>query len=278
LRSINSSIIALIPKKNNPETVDDYRPISLLNYSLKCITKLLSTRLQLVILQLVHKNQYGFIKGRTIQDCLAWVFQSSHLCHKSKKEVVILKLYFEKAFDKLEHQVNLEVLKAKRFSEKWTNWIHNILSTGSSSVLLNGVLGKSFNCLRGVRQGDPLCPLLSVLVADLLQSIVNRAWHNETLNHPKSNEFGGDFPIIQYVDDTLLILLGDARTLFNLKGLLRPFSDSTGLHVNFDKSFLVPINMTDDRASHLARTFGCKVGSMPFIYLGLPLGTTKPTI
>jgi hypothetical protein len=56
LRSINSSIIALIPKKNNPEIVDDYRPISLLNYSLKCITKLLSTRLQLVILQLVHKN------------------------------------------------------------------------------------------------------------------------------------------------------------------------------------------------------------------------------
>ena len=74
LRRINSSFIALIPKKDNPETVDDFRPISLLNYTLKCITKLLSTRLQSVILQLVHQNQYGFIKGRTIQDCLAWAF------------------------------------------------------------------------------------------------------------------------------------------------------------------------------------------------------------
>jgi len=72
--SINSSFIALIPKKENPEHVDDYRPISLLNYSLKCITKTLSSRLQKVILQLVHTNQYGFIKGRTIQDCLAWSF------------------------------------------------------------------------------------------------------------------------------------------------------------------------------------------------------------
>lgn len=55
-------------------------------------------------------------------------------------------------------------------------------------------------------------------------------------------------------------------------------SVATGLHVNFSKSFLVPINMSDDRASHLANTFGCKVGSMPFSYLGLPLGTTKPSL
>jgi hypothetical protein len=74
LRSINSSVIALIPKKDNPENVNDFRPISLLNYSLKAITKILSVRLQKVILQLVHTNQYGFIKGRTIQDYLAWSF------------------------------------------------------------------------------------------------------------------------------------------------------------------------------------------------------------
>lgn len=57
LRSISTSLIALLPKKDNPETMDDFRPISLLNYTL-CITKLLSSRLQSIILQLVHKNQY----------------------------------------------------------------------------------------------------------------------------------------------------------------------------------------------------------------------------
>lgn len=178
----------------------------------------------------------------------------------------------------MKHQAILQVLRSKGFSEKWISWINNLLSSTSSSALLNGIPGNPFNCLRGVKQGNPLSHLLFVLAADLLQSIVNKAWQARILKHPLADDFGGDFPIVQYTDDTLLILPGDARTLFNLKGLLRSFSDSTGLHVNFEKSFLVPINMSATRATHLARTFGCSVGDMPFTYLGLPLGTTKPTI
>ena len=156
----------------------------------------------------------------------------------------------------------MQILKYKGFSSRWISWIQNILGSGTSSVLLNGIPGKGFECKRGVRQGDPLSPLLFVLAADLLQSVVNKAWQMGILKHPLSDTFGGDFPIVQYADDTLLILPGDARTLFNLKCLLRSFSDSSGLHVNFGKSFLVPINLTDEKAIHLARTFGYSIGTM----------------
>jgi hypothetical protein len=80
LQAINNSFITLIPKVNSPTSVNDFRPISLLNYVVKIITKLMGDILQSVIIPLVHQNQYGFIKCRTIQDCLAWAFEYIHQC------------------------------------------------------------------------------------------------------------------------------------------------------------------------------------------------------
>ena len=67
-----------------------------------------------------------------------------------------------------------------------------------------------------------------------------------------------------------------ARQLFFLKSLLSSFADSTGLKVNYKKTQMLPINVTPEKMQHLAQTFGCAIGSLPFTYLGLPMGTTKP--
>ena len=72
LECLNNSLITLVPKKLSPEVVGDFRPISLTNTCLKFLTKLLANRLQKVILRCIHRNQYGFLRCRSIQDCLAW--------------------------------------------------------------------------------------------------------------------------------------------------------------------------------------------------------------
>jgi hypothetical protein len=118
LDSINTAYITLIPKKSIPMDMNDYRPISLVSLPLKFITKFMANWLQKDIIPILHQNQYGFIKTRNIQDCIAWAFEYLHICHLSKKPIIILKIDFEKAFDKVEYPAILAVLQAKGFEPK----------------------------------------------------------------------------------------------------------------------------------------------------------------
>lgn len=175
------SLLLLIPKIHSPETASDFRPITLLNCCLKIITKLLANRLQKVILRIVHRNPYGLLKGRTIQYYLACAFEFIHQC---LGEIIVLKLDFAKAFDMIEHEPMIDIMKHMGFDEKWLGWIKCIFSSRKSFVLLNGTPSRQFVCNRGVRQGDPLWPLIFVLAADLFQSVINKELMNDWIKLP----------------------------------------------------------------------------------------------
>lgn len=195
LESLNEGFITPIPKIHLPETPNDFRPITLLNCCLRVITKLLANRLQKVILGIVHKNQYGFLKGKTIHDCLAWSFEFLHQCQTSRKEICLLKLDFAKAFDTIEHKPMMEIMKHMGFDERWLGWMESIFSSGKSSILLNGMPGRKFICKRGVRQGDPLSPLIFVLAADLLQAAINDALAAGLISLPLPTRCQ-DYPVV----------------------------------------------------------------------------------
>lgn len=93
------------------------------------------------------------------------------------------------------------------------------------------------------------------------------------LVHPLGSDFGGDFRIIQYEDDTLIILLAKPDQLLNLQAIFSDFASSMGLKVNFSKSSMIPINVDPKKATLLA-----EIGSLLFTYLGLPVGMTRPAV
>ena len=78
--------------------------------------------------------------------------------------------------------------------------------------------------------------------------------------------------------DTFVIMEAYPSQMLFLKFLLQNFSTFTCLKVNFAKSMLLPINLEEDGTAQLAQLFGCVVGTLPFTYLGLPLGWTKPEV
>ena len=84
--------------------------------------------------------------------------------------MALLNLDFAKAFDTIEHEPMMNNMKHMGFDEKWLGWMNSIYGSGVSSVLLNGCPGRKFKCKCEVHQGDPLSPLIFVLVADLLQA------------------------------------------------------------------------------------------------------------
>ena len=117
-----------------------------------------------------------------------------------------------------------------------------------------------------------------MLAADLLQTILNKAMHLGLVTSPLQVESCPDFPIVQYADDTLVILQADAKQLHCLKALLNTFADATGLKVNYNKSSMIPINVPEEKMEILINTFHCKKESFPIKYLGAPLGLHKPML
>jgi hypothetical protein len=87
-----------------------------------------------------------------------------------------------------------------------------------------------------------------------------------------------DFPVIQYADDTIVVMEACPTQVTILKNMINLFAEATGLTVNFQKSNMIPINCSDEVAVNLAGILECQIATMPFTYLGLPLGTTKPTV
>lgn len=88
-----------------------------------------------------------------------------------------------------------------------------------------------------------MSPLLFVLAAELLQILINKATAMNLLKAPIPQPTE-DFPIVQYADDTLMIMQADARQLVFLKALLHSFAESTSLKVNYRKSQMLPINVS----------------------------------
>lgn len=172
---LNTAFITLLPKKSDAEHAKDFRPISLIYSFAKLIMKILANRLASQLNDMVSKNQSAFIKGRFIQDNFMMVQQTSRFLHAQKQPRIMLKLDISKAFDSVSWPFLMEVLECLGFGGVWRDMLSGLLATSSTRILLNGIPGESITHRRGLRQGDPLSPMLFILVMDTLNLLISEA-------------------------------------------------------------------------------------------------------
>jgi hypothetical protein len=103
-------------------------------------------------------TQTTFISGRNILQGVVILHETIHEIKRKKEKGVILKLDFEKAYDKVSWPFLLKVLERKQFPKKWIDWIHKVISGGRVGIKINGESREKFRTYNGVRQGDPLSP------------------------------------------------------------------------------------------------------------------------
>lgn len=82
-------------------------------------------------------------------------------------------------------------------------------------------------------------------------------------------------PVLQYADDTILLIRADQNSVLHLKMTLDSFSACTGLVINYSKSTTTPLHIDDGNLQSFISLLGCSMGQFPQTYLGLPLSNVK---
>jgi len=143
--------------------------------------------------------------------------------HKQKTPALFMKLDIQKAFDTINWSYLLEVLQALGFGPRWLEWISILFRTATSTVLLNGQRGPNFSHSRGVRQGDPLSPMLFILAIDPLQRLLELATQHGILSPlPPA---AARWRISMYADDAAIFLNPIKEDLEATKMVLQAFGN-----------------------------------------------------
>jgi hypothetical protein len=166
VKSINSTFISLIPKIQGAKEIKDFHPISLVDGVYKIISKVLSNKMRRVMARIISKPQNAFVKERQILDSVLIANECLDSRLKSEDPGVLCKLDMEKAYDHVDWNFLLYLLRRCGLGEKWCLWIKHYISPARFLVLINGVPSGFFGSSRGVCQDDPLSPFLFVLVME----------------------------------------------------------------------------------------------------------------
>ncbi|GJT38145.1 RNA-directed DNA polymerase, eukaryota [Tanacetum coccineum] len=238
----NSSFIALILEVSDANMVKDFRPISLIGSIYKIIAKILANRLVGVLGDIVNEVQSAFIVERQILDGPFIINEVMQWCSSKKKQAVIFKVDFEKAYDSVRWDFLDDVLTKFGFGNKWRVWIQSCLRSSRGSIIINGSPTEEFQFFKGLKQGDPLAHFLFILIMESLhlsfQRVVDADMFTGIKLSPSLN-----LSHMFYADDVVFV---------------GQWCD--GVYVE------------DMKVKHAASKLGCLILNTPFTYLGTKVG------
>jgi hypothetical protein len=198
----------------------------------KIIAKVLANRLKKVLEKVISKSQSAFVKGRQILDTILIANECLDSRLRSGEPRVMCKMDLEKAYDHINWDFLLYVLRRCGFGGKWCSWIAYCISFVRFSVLVNGSSNGFFSSSRGLRQGDPLSPLLFVFVMEALSRMISTVVSGGLLEGFIVGN--ATFSHLLFVDDTLIFCNARPSQLRYLRSFFLLFEVASVLKVNLE--------------------------------------------
>jgi hypothetical protein len=229
-------VITLIPKSGKDlRFLQNWRPISLLNTDYKILAKLLALRLQPILPDIINGDQSAYIKGRNITDNIRLVWDVIDVTALTKKQLFILFIDFEKAFDTVSHEYLFKCLEHSNFGV-FTNYVKLLYNDAQSCVSNRGYHSNYFHLSRGVRQGDPLSALLFIFILESFAITLRKD------NKVKGFQFNNIVKKIFLYADDMSLLARDRASCEQCFLLLQEFELASGLKLNMSKTEGFSIN------------------------------------
>jgi hypothetical protein len=170
------------------------------------------------------------------------------------------------------------VLEAFGFIPLFCTWMNNIVHSVKLSISINGKQEGYFDCSRGVRQGDPLSSLLFCLAEEVLSIGLSKLVSDGHLKLLKGTRTTSIPSHILHADDVMLFCKGTASNIQVISSFFARYAQISGQLINPQKSPLFAGSMTASRLNSIANSLGFSIGTLPFLYLGVPILKGKPKV
>ncbi|KAJ4802650.1 RNA-directed DNA polymerase (reverse transcriptase)-related family protein [Rhynchospora pubera] len=272
------SNVVLIPKKEDPKEVTDYRPISVCNLVYKVISKLLSARMRCLMSRLVGCNQCAFVPGRVISDNILLLREIMHSFAKStfREQAFCFKCDLSKAFDRMEWHFVVRVLQLYGFPPIFVSWIMSCVTSASFALVINGAADGFITPARGLRQGCALSPYLFILCMDILNRMFEFKIRRGLIKGVTVARGAPAISSILYADDLLICGIADLREVQEIKSTLDEFCTMSGQCIGADKSRIwFSKHTSNDIHAYCMDHFQAGQGERNHNYLGVPILATR---
>ena len=228
--SQRQAVIKLLEKKDRDKRfVKNWRPISLLNVDTKILSKAFAAKLKPILPSIVSSNQTAYVEKRCISESGRLISDIIEICDIENIPGYLVTMDLEKAFDSLDHDFLLCVLKKFGFGDNFITWIKILLNDQQSCVINGGFSSQYFTLEKGARQGDPISAYLFIIALEVLFALIKS---KDDINGIGLYEHM--FLFTAYADDSTFFL----KDIVSVKVLIdtfKVFSCFSGLKPNINK-------------------------------------------